>query len=337
MSKLNVFNSAQNAAELLKLKAVNDNISGDSIKILSKLKKHITERFDKIPKNKNFNSQVLINNISDIENSVYRYETLKKSGLSKSLVKEKENILKLSDNILNYCKKLSDEPVLLEGAVSNAKYVWRSSNGSCDACMALDGTEYVLKEDIPEKPHPNCKCTIEELKDDDTEVCDCHKLYDRIDEISGEVDAAIPELENIKSIVAELLVVCANMPAASLGYEILDDIYIAMDAFHDFQRNKAEMIAWKGYDKYYHAKANCEAVKRGLSGELVAYIASIGKEIIDIIQKTAKKKLTFIEAVKDSLEDINADFYGIEQGHLEGSCTINVEGAGTIINKFEKK
>lgn len=337
MSKLNVFNSAQKTAELLKLKAVNGNISSGSIKILTRLKKHIVDRFDKIPKGKNLNSQALINNISDMENSVYRYETLKKSGLAKNALTEKENILKLSDSILNLSKKLADEPVLLKGAVSNAKYVWRSSKGSCDACMALDGTEYFLKEDIPEKPHPNCKCTIEEIKDDDNQECDCHKLYERIDEISNEVDTVIPELDNIKSTVAEWLVICANMPAASLGYEILDNVYIAMEAYHGFQQNKAEMIAWRGYDKYYHAKANCEAVKRGLSGELVAYFASIGKEIVDIIEKTAKKKLTFIEAVKDSLEDLDADFYGIENGHIEGSCTINVENVGSIINKFEEK
>lgn len=337
MAKLNIFNSAQNAAELLKLRAISGNISEQSIKILTKLKDHIAAKFGKIPKNKNSVSQALIKNISDAENSLYRYKILKKSDLADSADKEKKNLLNISDKILYNSKKLSDEPVLLEGAVSNAKYIWRSSAGSCKACQALDGTEYALKEDIPEKPHPNCKCTIEELKDDVNQECDCHKLYDKIDEISDEVEPLIPELANMKNIVGEWLVICANMPAASLGYEILDDIYIAREAYHDFQRNKAEMVAWRGYDKYYHAKANCEAVKRGLSGEAVAYFASIGKEIVDIIKKTYNKQLTFINAVKDSLEDLDADFYGIKNGHLEGSCTINVEDIGTIINKFEYK
>lgn len=337
MSLINIFNKAEQEAKLIKLKSVSGNLPPDTLKALVKLKNHIIKKYNKISQNKNSLSQMLIKSISDAENSIYRYNTMKRNGLNRNVQNEKENIKKLADNIISYSKGLSEEPVLLEGAVSNAKYVWHSSEGSCTACQARDGREYVLKEDIPEKPHPNCKCTIEKINDDENQECDCHKLYDKIDEISDEVDTIIPALEDIKNIIAEWLVVCANMPAASLGYEILEDIYIGIEAYHDFQRIKAEMIAWRGYDKFYHAKANCEAVKRGLTGEAVAYLASIGKEIVDIIKKTSKKQLTFIEAVKDSLEDLDADFYGIENGYLEGSCTINVENVGAIINKFTEK
>lgn len=335
MSQINIFEDAEKAAKLLKLKSVNGNLTNQAVQKLSKLKKYLIDKYDSISRDKNTISQELIKNISVVENSVYRYETLKKAGLAQNINPETGRILNSADKILNYSSKLSSEPVLLEGAVSNAKYVWHSSEGCCDACKALDGTEYVLKEDIPQKPHPNCKCTVEMIKDDSSEPCNCHSLYERIDNISDNVETVMPELEDIKNTVNEILVICANMPAASIGYQILDEINIAEEAFHDFQRNKAEMIAWKGFDKYYHAKANCEASRRGLSGEAVAYLASIGKEIVDIYTKTKSKKLTFIEAIKDSMEDLQADFYGIEQSTNDGSCGVNVENVGNIINKFD--
>lgn len=334
MTELNIFDSAQKAAELLKLKTASDNISSQPVKKLSKLKQYIIDKYDEISHEKKSLSQALIQSISDIETSIYRYETLKKSNFAEAAASEKSNILKSIDNVLNYSRNLQDDSVLLKGAVSNTRYVWRSSKGSCPACQALDETEYVLKEDIPYKPHPNCKCTVEVIKDDTDEMCDCRSLYDKIDRVSEAVDAVIPALNYINGTIAELIVIAVNTPAASLGYQILDEVNTALEAYHDFQRNKAEMISSRGYDKYYHAKANCEAAKRGLSGEAVAYLASIGKEIIDIYTKTKSKRLTFIEALKDSLEDLQADFYGIEQSRKEGFCGDNIKNIGDIMNKF---
>ena len=335
MAKLNIFKNAEDAAKLLKLKTANDSISQSDVRKISKLKQYVLDKYDTISRENLPLTQELIKNISDVETSVYKYETLKKSDFTEAAAGEKSNILKSLDRIVKYSKSLEEEPVLLEGAVSNAKYVWHASKGSCAACQALDGTEYVLKEDVPPKPHPNCKCTVEMIKDENTQPCGCQRLYEKIDEISSSVETVIPALEDIKNSVDELMLVAANMPAASLGYSILDEINIAKEAYHDFQRNKSEMIAFRGYDKYYHAKANCEASRRGLSGEAVAYLASVGKEIIDIYTKTKSKRLTFIEAVKDSLEDLQADFYGINQKSNNGSCGINVENVGNIINKSE--
>lgn len=76
----------------------------------------------------------------------------------------------------------------------------------------------------------------------------------------------------------------------------------------------------RGYDKYYHAKANCEAAKRGATGEAIAYLISYGKEVKDLLYKVIVLKWDFDEVVKDCLEDIEADKYGIEKSRKEGSC-----------------
>ncbi len=59
----------------------------------------------------------------------------------------------------------------LYGYVSkeNIEYEWKSESGACEVCQGLNGTIYDSANDIPDRPHPNCKCHIEILeKDTDT-------------------------------------------------------------------------------------------------------------------------------------------------------------------------
>ena len=39
-------------------------------------------------------------------------------------------------------------------------YEWKSEPGACEVCQKMDGTIYESADDIPAKPHPNCKCWI---------------------------------------------------------------------------------------------------------------------------------------------------------------------------------
>lgn len=51
----------------------------------------------------------------------------------------------------------------------NAEYEWKAEPGACEVCRAMDGTIYESANDIPDRPHPNCKCWIDVLeKDKDT-------------------------------------------------------------------------------------------------------------------------------------------------------------------------
>lgn len=52
---------------------------------------------------------------------------------------------------------------VLKGGVVYYHYVWHSENGenTCDECKKLDGQVFEMDEEIPERPHPNCRCTVE--------------------------------------------------------------------------------------------------------------------------------------------------------------------------------
>ena len=44
------------------------------------------------------------------------------------------------------------------------QYIWISEPGACDKCKSLDGKIYDSAEDIPPKPHPNCKCHVKPIE-----------------------------------------------------------------------------------------------------------------------------------------------------------------------------
>ncbi len=56
---------------------------------------------------------------------------------------------------------------VLKGGVEHnesLKYQWKTEDGACEECKSLDGTKYASQKDIPEQPHPNCKCKVEKMK-----------------------------------------------------------------------------------------------------------------------------------------------------------------------------
>ena len=68
------------------------------------------------------------------------------------------------------------------------KYRWISESGknTCEKCKSLDGKVFDL-EDLPKRPHPNCKCRVEEISIVEGNVA---KLYGYRDEkFNLEIDA----------------------------------------------------------------------------------------------------------------------------------------------------
>lgn len=108
------------------------------------LKNYSNPVFSKRDKNKILNSY---SNLQDVGKSLYRYNTLQEHNYLNDAEEEKGNI----------------ESKVLKGGVSYNKYVWHSENGehTCDVCSELDGQEFDYYDEVPERPHPNCKCYVE--------------------------------------------------------------------------------------------------------------------------------------------------------------------------------
>lgn len=116
------------------------------------LKNHSNKILDKSQKN------VILEKFSDLKEfiqSLFRYNTLKENGYAKDAQEEKETL----------------ENMVLQGYISNTKYVWHTESGknTCEECKALDGQEFDFYDELPEIPHPNCKCVLKVIKVDETE------------------------------------------------------------------------------------------------------------------------------------------------------------------------
>lgn len=57
---------------------------------------------------------------------------------------------------------MTDE--ILKGYITNDRFVWKANKGACKKCTSMDNKMFVNKNDIPQKPHPNCKCRVNEIQ-----------------------------------------------------------------------------------------------------------------------------------------------------------------------------
>jgi len=76
----------------------------------------------------------------------------------------------------------------------------------------------------------------------------------------------------------------------------------------------------------------------GAVGELTAHILSAAKEARDIIKKVFKDGQDVVDVWNDSLKDIGADVYGIEQGHHCEYCDFTEQEVKDIFEgRVEKR
>ena len=108
------------------------------------LKNYINPVFNEKDKGKLLKSYT---DLQDIGKSLYRYNTLQEHNYISYAQEEKENI----------------ENKVLKTGISYNKYVWHSENGenTCEECQALDGQVFDYYDEVPQRPHPNCQCTVE--------------------------------------------------------------------------------------------------------------------------------------------------------------------------------
>ena len=112
------------------------------------LKNHSNPVFNQKDKNKILKK---FSELQSIGKSLHRYKKLNENNYDQDAQEEKENI----------------ETILLKGGISYNKYIWHSENSenTCDVCKSLDGKEFDFYEEVPERPHPNCRCTVEIIED----------------------------------------------------------------------------------------------------------------------------------------------------------------------------
>ncbi len=336
--------------------------------------KKIQEQINKIKKtitNQNITntSMSTYGKLNEIEHSLYRYDQLSKAGLNQEAKAESKKV----NNLMNNFNATEEGPVL-EGYISNTRYVWVAEDDSCEACQNMNGREFDNPDDAPIPLHPNCKCRIEEIagEDSDEEPCDC---WDKIDEMVEEANALDEELSSdmsdIDSIQTEAegwLVEVQELKAqveqaqeeleatepcgpdcAITGmavnitddkeledtvYNLIKDIEEARVVYEVFQSNKHEMeTTANSYDKYYHAKANCESAELGTIEAMWAVVFSLFKEVKDFYKKVRYDHMDAKKVFIDCMNDLRADLYGLMKAKEHGYCSDKLKDIDKIFKK----
>ena len=110
---------------------------------------------------------------------------------------------------------------VLKGGISytegEIEYTWYSEEGACEKCQALNGLTFKNIDEIPDKPHPNCRCWVEVVDEnnsdgkgnasypdsnkppEDDEPCDCwdriQEIMDNIEELKGDATSYNDEVQ----------------------------------------------------------------------------------------------------------------------------------------------
>lgn len=258
------------------------------------------------------------NNLSDIEHSLYRYNNFLKNGMQNYAETEAKNLVNLSE----------ENSTILQGGISNTKYIWRTESNACEKCQDLDGTEYNSKEDIPEKPHPNCKCYIEEVKDDD-EACEyCVSALEYFEDTLLNAQTILGDSYNTLNEFISFAGGQISLIAHEKINYVIDSLSQIIGAFDDFISNYKELLELnkekyhEGSPEYYHQKANCQAAQRGEIGEATSVLLGQIREFADYYKDIYIKGKSIEEAEYNNKYDFAQNAEGRQAGreNPNGDC-----------------
>lgn len=281
--------------------------------------------------------------LNEIEHSLYRYNQLSNAGLSEKANAESGKLNNLINNF-----NVAEDGTVLKGGISNTLYVWVAEDDACDDCLALDGTEYNNPDDAPIPLHPNCKCNIEEisdeeLNDDGDESCDCYETVSEwlaecedacgeYEESSDEGDNALEELQSIgnqiQSYAAEKIAELQELEDEinQLKDDTLDKLQDAVEQIiktiqifwynlSELKRLKVELHHYLDQSaEYYHTKANCEAAQLGDVGAEVAEMLGYLREYLDFIKEFIFYGYTLQKTFEDMIHDLEVNEAGRKLG-----------------------
>ena len=243
--------------------------------------------------------------------------------LPKDEEKDLKNIAKLSANFTN--KYSYEDTPVLKGRITNSRYIWHTNPNACQRCQDLDNTVYNKESDVPDKPHPNCKCSVEEIETKE-DRCDC------LDDLFEQIDSLVSSAENLLSEVIDYLKYFSDLLQQKvkniLAETILDN---CVDALNQIIGIISDFIKDYGNirDKFYHTKEKCNnSIRTELSRILQKAIREYEKivELLkNIIDKGSKAKpIAEYEQIsespdntiaKESIKDTNKEVNDIEEAY----------------------
>ncbi len=201
----------------------------------------------------------------------------------------------------------------------NVEYEWKTEPGACELCQGMNGKIYDSANDIPDRPHPNCKCHIEILEKDSDEL------------ISDPIKAHREKIKDKKRNELELAKMLGD--AKSLEQEI--DEYIKRVNEQNREIEKLEnsvdtaKLDSKDRQKISDAKEKIDFAK---------YNGDKAKQEVSNL-KTEIEKTRLTDNIADALDKLYYRFQivkrQIEEYIAKDSDKLLIDGLGYIFSKWQ--
>lgn len=184
--------------------------------------------------------------------------------------------------------KMTDK--ILKGYITNNRYIWNANEGACKKCTSMDNKMFVNKKDIPQKPHPNCKCRVNKIQFADRKNdTDYHEILRQaaIYAYHGK-DAEIPEGYSLEESVrnvetgfyADVLVgednVIIAIRGTNDGGDLNDDVAMTRSRIPEQTRDALDL--YNRVKKEYPDK-NITSTGHSLGGSLAEIVGALNGEL----------------------------------------------------------
>ena len=182
--------------------------------------------------------------------------------------------------------------VLKGGVRYNEKCRWNAEDDACDECKELDGKVFESAEEIPQKPHPNCKCHIEVIE---------NQTNDQIGRYRAEIFEKQKAEQEIKKITGDINSIKEEIDAAiSSANEQNSEI----DEFIQTQNDIPHVVLQKFTTEKQDIKKNIETAK-----DLKNKASSIEKEIKIVELKEISGLKLEVKVLSDKVDNVTKEIF----------------------------
>lgn len=178
----------------------------------------------------------------------------------------------------------------LSGHVSysiKTKYKWLTEPGACKTCLSMHGKIYD-KNEVPKKPHPNCRCHVEEISVIDPEISAKYEYKDEITLLRVDAEKLLGDLRASKNNLKSTRSYKLSLETQNEKTLLLQEADYTESQINDFIRNlNSKVVIYNiNYIKEKHQEiSNLRQAVISLNRRIEALIVKIKKETVNELAK----------------------------------------------------
>ena len=144
----------------------------------------------------------------------------------------------------------------LKGHVSYAakrKYKWIAEFGenTCEKCASLDGKEFD-EDNVPPRPHPNCRCKVEEISVVDEIEAEINEYREEIEQLKLQANELVGDTSVLREQIEKLMKENKNTELNTLENKLASteyDIYKLIDKIESLTRDMIDRFVIEKVEK----------------------------------------------------------------------------------------